>query len=197
MRWDALFTDMEAQLEAAERWAKDSEISERTRIDVASIALLDRLRASLGTTIGVHLAGGQSFSGQLTHVGAESSVVASTGTQALFSYSAVHHYSGVSRFAVEAAPSRLHPLGLASALRIVSQNREVVELCLAHNASSDRVYGLLERVGRDSFDVAIVRPGEIPRPSNVRDVWAVPFHSLQAVVSRGVAPDVNVQEAGD
>jgi hypothetical protein len=43
--------------------------------------------------------------------------------------------------------------------------------------------GVIDRVGRDYFDVALTRPGEVRRAANVTQVASVPFSSLAALRS--------------
>ncbi|MDI3279739.1 hypothetical protein QK292_19565, partial [Arthrobacter sp. AL08] len=74
-RWDALFSDMEAQFAEGERLGLDAEISERARAETASVALADRLRGSLESHVAVHLVCGRVFEGTLSHAGADALVL--------------------------------------------------------------------------------------------------------------------------
>lgn len=184
MRWNALFQDLEQQLAEAGVLGLESEIAERSRADTAAIALDDRLRGSLGCHIGVHLNSGPVFAGILSHAGSESLVIDEAAHQVLIPYAAVGHYTGLGRFAVaETSPVRRR-LGLASALRGLARDRAELTVLLAGRSPDMQLPGVIDRVGRDFFDLAMTWPGEARRAGRVADVATVPFRSLGALRSR-------------
>lgn len=184
MRWNALFEDMEAQLAEAETLAFESEVSERSRADVALVGLSDRLRGTLGGTIGVHLVSGSSFTGTLSHVGAESLVVDEPAHQVLVPFAAVSHYSGIGRIAVGEPSAVRTKVGLAGALRGLARDREPLAVLVAKGESGEqRIPGVIDRVGRDFIDLAVTPPGEARRASGILDVATVPFGALRALRS--------------
>ncbi|MFE4542160.1 hypothetical protein [Arthrobacter sp. NPDC056727] len=184
MRWNALFQDLELQLAEAGTLDLESEIAERSRADTAAIALDERLRGALGCHVGVHLRSGQDFAGTLTHAGAESLVLEEALHQVLIPYAAVGHYTGLGRFAVgEASPVRRR-LGLASALRGLARDRAELTVLMAGRSPDVQLRGVIDRVGRDFFDLALTLPGEARRAGRVADVATVPFQALAALRSR-------------
>jgi hypothetical protein len=184
MRWNALFEDMEAQLAEAETLAFESEVSERSRADLALVGLPDRLRGSLGGAIGVHLVSGSTFTGTLSHVGAESLVVEEVTHQVLVPFTAVSHYSGIGRIAVSEPSTARSRVGLASALRGLARDRAPLTVILAKGESGEqRLPGVIDRVGRDFVDLAVTPPGEARRASGILDVATVPFGALRALRS--------------
>jgi hypothetical protein len=184
MRWNALFEDMEAQLAEAETLVFESEVSERSRADAASIGLADRLRGSLGGPIGVHLVSGSTFTGILSHVGAESLVVEEAAHQVLVPFAAVSHYGGIGRIAVGESSAVRSKVGLASALRGLARDRAPLTVLLAKGESGEqRLPGVIDRVGRDFIDLAVTPPGEARRASGILDVATVPFGALRALRS--------------
>lgn len=189
MRWDALFGDMEAELASGDLLARESEIAERSRTDVAGVELADRLRGSLGLRVGVHLGSDAVFEGTLSHVGGESLVLDEHHHQVLIPYAAVSRYQGLGRLALTEQSSVRRKLGLASALRGLARDRAELAVFLAGGAQGGAgLSGVIDRVGRDYFDLAITRPGEARRAANVSQVASVPFASLRALRSmRGAA----------
>lgn len=184
MRWNALFQDLELQLAEAGLLDLESEIAERSRADLAAIALGDRLRGSLGCHVGVHLGSGQVFAGTLTHAGSESLVIDEALHQVLIPYAAVGHYTGLGRYSVgEASPVRRR-LGLASALRGLARDRAGLTVLVAGRSRDLQLQGVIDRVGRDFFDLALTLPGEARRAGRVADVATVPFQALDALRSR-------------
>jgi hypothetical protein len=75
-------------------------------------------------------------------------------------------------------------LGLANALRSLARDRAALTVLLARGTAGEaRIPGVIDRVGRDFFDLAITPPGEARRASNVMDVATIPFGSLAALRS--------------
>jgi hypothetical protein len=184
MRWDALFDDMEAQLASANRLELEAEIAERSRADVAGVELADRLRGSRGLRVGVHLTPGSFFDGTLTYVGAESLVLSDPYHQVLIPYAAVSRYQGLGRVALAEPSSVRRKLGLASALRGLARDRANLSVFLiGAGQAAAGLSGVIDRVGRDYFDLAFTRPGEPRRARNVSEVATVPFCALAALKS--------------
>jgi hypothetical protein len=190
MRWDALFTDLEAQLAASSRLDLDAEIAERTRVESAAVELTDRLRGSLGLPISVQVSTGSVFEGTLSHAGSQALVLQSRHHQVLVPYTAAVHYVGLSRLAVrEPSPVRQR-LGLASALRGLARDRTRLSVLAGRGAGGETVlHGVIDRVGRDHLDLAVTEHGEDRRSSNVRRIVAVPFSALAALRSARNAED--------
>ena len=184
MRWEALFDDMEAQLASSDRLELEAEIAERSRADVAGVELADRLRGSRGLRVGVHLSSGSLFDGTLTHVGAESIVLSDPYHQVLIPYAAVARYQGLGRLATAEPSSVRRKLGLASALRGLARDRAHLSVFLIGGREAvAELSGVIDRVGRDYFDLAMTRPGEVRRAANVSQVATVPFSALGALKS--------------
>lgn len=189
MRWDALFTDLEAQLAAVERRGLELEIDERARVEAVDVELTDRLRASVGRRIRVHLGFGPVCEGVLSHTGNQWLVLDEERHQLLLPYESAVCYSGLSRLAVGAGPSVRHRLGLASALRGLARDRASLAVTVRRTAGGEAVlHGVIDRVGRDFFDLAVTAPGEERRGANVSEVASIPFGALALLRSaRGAA----------
>lgn len=184
MRWDALFNDMESQLAEADRLALDTEVNERTRVEMVSLPLEDRLRAVVGYRIGVQLSCGDMVQGELTHAGADALVLDEDQTQVLIPYAAAVRYVGLGRQArAENSPVR-RSIGLAHALRGLARDRAEVSVTIGGTAGAVRLAGVIDRVGRDYIDLAAVIPGEPRRSRSVGQVSAIPFTALAMIRSR-------------
>ncbi|MCU1511658.1 MAG: hypothetical protein JWM01_2358 [Arthrobacter sp.] len=184
MRWDALFTDLEAQLAASERLNLDAEIADRMRADAAGVELADRLRGSLGLRIGVQVSSGSVFEGTLSHAGSQALVLHDPRNEVLIPYAAAVQYVGLSRLAV-AEPSKVRQrLGLANALRGLARDRTRLSVLAVRGAGTETtVHGVIDRVGRDHLDLAVTEYGEDRRHSNVRQIITIPFGALVALKS--------------
>lgn len=184
MRWDALFADLEAQLAAGERLDLDVEVDERARLDAAAVELADRLRGSVGLRIGVHLGSGSMYEGTLSHAGSQWLVLDEDRHQILIPHAAAVRYAGLARLAVGAGTAVRQRLGLASALRGLARDRANLTVMLWQGAAGESVlHGVIDRVGRDFLDLALIAPGEERRAVNVSGVATIPFGALAGLRS--------------
>lgn len=184
MRWDALFEDMEAQLASERLLGLESEISERARVELAGIDVSDRLRGAIGQKIDVKLRSGTQVSGTLSHVGSESLVLDDGLHQWLVPATAALTYQGLGRQAKSGQSTASLRLGLASALRMLARDRAGLAVHLLESAREEATMrGVIDRVGKDHFDLAVTLPGEVRRSGNVVSVATIPFQSLAAVRS--------------
>jgi hypothetical protein len=179
VRWDALFADLEAQLDREREAEQDAEVAERSRAEWARTALADRLRAHEGAELGLLLAGGHRVAGTCVDVGAEWLVLAVGPAQALVPLHAVVAVSGLSRRVAPPPGVVLRRLGLGHALRALARDRAGVRLVTA----GGDLTGTIDRVGADHLDLAEHPAGEARRAGAVRAVLAVPFAALRAVHS--------------
>lgn len=183
MRWEALFADMEAQLEAAERLALESEISERARMDQSAIEFADRLRGQTGHFLKFRLQGGRTFAGTLTHTGSGWLMLEEGVRSVLIPLGAVRFVEGLTRSTAPAGAAGGRRLGLASAFRALARDRAEVMVYLGDEGGG-YVSGTIDRVGRDFLEMAVLPAGEPRRPGNSGTVYAVPFAAVTAAVSQ-------------
>ena len=185
MRWDALFNDMEAQFVESDKLSMEAEISERVRADAAGIGVADRIRGSVGTLVKVHLESGAILEGILSYAGADAVVLSDRRQQVLIPHSAVSTYTGLGRFSVGEPSAVRRRIGLSNALRALARDRSELTVTLRGRDIRDSgLTGVIDRVGLDHIDVAVVRPGEARRASDVGQVSTIPFSALAAIRSR-------------
>lgn len=184
MRWDALFSDMEAQFAEGGRLSMEAEISERARVDAAGLSLADRLRGSLGTHVKVHLVSGAVFEGTLVYAGVDAFVLNDRRHQVLVPHFAVESYTGLGRFSVSEPSAVRRSIGLSNALRGLARDRSELTVLLRSGSAQDSgMAGVIDKVGRDYLDLAALRPGEVRRAPHVGHVCTVPFSALAAIRS--------------
>ena len=184
MRWDALFTDLEGQLAESGRLALDAEVNERARAEMVGLELADRLRAVLGCQVTVYLAAGDSFSGTLSHAGGEALVLDEGQHQLLIPYAAAVRYVGLGRRSVAETSSVRRGIGLANALRGLARDRADLSVLIGNAGGVVRLAGVIDRVGRDYVDLAVLTPGEVRRSNHVNQIATIPFTALAAIRSR-------------
>ncbi|MHA7209485.1 hypothetical protein [Arthrobacter sp. MDT1-65] len=180
MRWDALFDDLESQLEAATAAGLESEIRERTRVEQSRLTLGQRLLGSVGTPVHASTSGGRFLSGTLTHVGSQWISLAVEGRSVIVPLASLQSLRGLGR-GVGQVPSGVRTkLGLGAALRALSRDRAQVSLWLG---STSRHAGVIDRVGADFFELGLVAAGDERRAAAVRDALTVPFAAIDALES--------------
>ena len=172
MRWQQLFADLEAQLEAAAAADLETAVAEVTRAERAKISLADRLRATQGE-IDVVVRGGEHLSGHIADVSSEWVLLTVRDHQVLIPFTAVVTAQGIAQSAQLESSLSLRRLGLGSALRALSRDRVTVRWV----ADGFATLGRIDVVGVDYVEL---RVGDELRPSSV---LAATFAALRYVRS--------------
>ncbi|MFD5276782.1 hypothetical protein ACFWIX_04385 [Pseudarthrobacter sp. NPDC058362] len=162
----------------------DAEVSDRVRAELVGIGIVDRLRGSVNCRLTVYLLCGEAVHGVLRHAGADAMVLDEGKHQVLVPYMSVAHYSGLGRLAPGERSGVKRRLGLAHALRGLARDRAGLSVTVGAGAPSIRLDGVIDRVGADYFDLALVAPGEVRRKAHVQQVSTVPFTAVSLVRSR-------------
>ena len=184
MRWDELFADLEAQAEALARTELAGEVVERTRGEVGSLALLDRVRAAVGAQLRLHLAGGLTVNGTVSRVGPDWLLIdEQDAREAVVALARVLRVRGLVRYS--AVPDSMSVvesrLGLRHVLRGIARDRSTARVHLVDGSVLDAT---LDRIGSDFVELATHAAGEVRRRGDVREIEAVPLAAI-AVVRRG------------
>ena len=185
MRWDELFADLDAQLEAAEAAELAGEVADRTRREQGLLRLVDRLRPSVGAPLTVTCAGAGTLHGRLLDVGVDWLLLEETGKQELLvSTAMVLGISGAgARSDVPGSEGEVgRKLDLRWALRGLARSRVGVQVVLLDGSV---LAGTFDRVGADHVDLAEHPAGEARRAAAVRQVRVLPLTALSAVRSWG------------
>lgn len=175
MRWEALFADMEAQLDAAQAADLAAEVADLTRAELATVELRDRLRAAQGTDLTVVVAGGGTVAGELLEVSAQWVLVGGGTGRALVPLGAVVAVRGLAVRSAPATGEVARRLGLGSALRALARDRVTVRV----TTDGAELAGRIERVGADHLDLAV----GVEEQHGPAHLWAVPFAALRVVRS--------------
>jgi hypothetical protein len=179
MRWERLFADLEARLEAEERAIAEGDVIDLVRAERGRLTLQDRLRAHVGEPLTWSLGPGEvAEQGELIDLGADWVLVETARGEVLIPIGAVQYISGLSRAADPRAGEVARRLGLAAVLRGLSRNRAVVSVRLR---SDLRLTGTIDRVGVDHFDLAVHAGDEPRRGPAVHGVRCVLFSAIAGV----------------
>jgi hypothetical protein len=180
MRWDDLFADLEAQLDRDDAAELRAEVADRSRRELAAIALLDRASAHLGTDVQLGVSGVGPVRGRLVDTAEQWLLVEEhPGREVLVPVPACLWVMGLGR-AVERQSERSlrRRLGLGSALRSLAQQRVPLHLVLT---DATQVTGTIDRVHVDHVDLAEHPADEPRRRGVVLGVRAVCFGAISLV----------------
>ncbi len=177
VRWDLLFADLAAQLDAAEAAEGAQTIAELTRAEQATILLSDRLRAAAGgALLDLHLVDGHGLAAEVRDVAPEWVLLAERSRRHVVPLTAIASISGLTRHAVAPASRAEAGRSLGAALRALMRDRAPVRV----RTRSGQVDGMIARVGRDHLDLEGLRreqgPGRADRTGRL-----VPFSALVCV----------------
>ena len=181
MRWEALFRDLEGQLESADQSDLAGEVADRTRWEVARVALAERLATAVGADLVVGLAAGEQVRGRLERVGPDWALFSVPGQpDAVVPLGAVESVTGLPGVPLSSAPGGAVTgrLDLALALRTLARDRAPVRLRLR---SGGTVVGTIDRVGADYVEIAEHALDEARRAGEVRAVRTVAMTALVVV----------------
>lgn len=173
MRWEALFADMEAQLDRARHEGAHHEIADLARAERAGVLWSDRVRGSAGRELRVHVGEDEPVRGTLADVAAQWMLLAEGARQVLVPASAVVAVEGAVDQPAPGAGSVERRLGLGHALRALARDRAPVVV----HARGLLLSGRIDRVGADHLDLTVADG------SRRGAVLLVPFASLVAVRS--------------
>ena len=157
VRWDALFADLEAQLDAADADELAAEIADRGRGELARLRVVDRLRGAVGSVVTAGLGHGERgdhVEGTVAAVGSDWVLLAPAGQpHALIPLRTVAWWRDLPVTAAD--PGSVGPveakLDLRFVLRRLARDRASLLLVLRDGS---RLTGTIDRVGADFVDVA-------------------------------------------
>jgi len=183
MRWDRLFDDLQAQMDADGQRELDLEVSDRTRRERAQVGLHERCMAHLGVGVDLRLVAGVLVSGKVADAGLDWLLIHEPGDRgSLVPFGAIVAISGLGARAVTgSAAATARRFGLGYALRGLSRDRSVV---LLTDIAGSVTTGTIDAVGVDALDLS-EHPADVARRAeNIVARRVIPFSAI-AVVRRG------------
>lgn len=158
-RWDALFADLEAELDGEEARERDAEVRDRTRIEHGRLTLADRLVASVGAEVTVTTTGAGTVTGRLRAAARDWLLVDGT----LVTRTAVTGVRGLTGYAVEPDARARAASTIGARFRALAEAGTPVTCVFVDGRV---VTATIERVGKDHVDL---------------DGQAVPFRALATI----------------
>jgi hypothetical protein len=158
---------------------REAEITDRVRVELGRITLLNRLQAQVGQRVTLIVDGAGRVGGDLVQVGADW-LLLSAPYELIVPTAAVIGVADLPSTAVSPDGAGLvsSRLMLTAALRAVAVDRCAVTVTLR---SADTVIGTPDRVGADFVELAVHERGEAPRRSNVRTRLTLVFRAIATV----------------
>src|SRR3712207_4493148 len=153
MRWKQLFADLRGQFEEQEIAGERAEWASRARAEMGAVALVDRLRGSVGVGVSLHCRGATRTSGRLVDVGVDWLLLQDDHARSiLVALAAVRTVRGLGRrTAVAEATGAVHArLDLRRALRALARDRAAVQVVLDDGSV---LSGTVDRVGTDHLEL--------------------------------------------
>jgi len=177
VRWERLFADLEAQYDAAAQAELAAEVADRSRREIATIRLADRIRASAGD-VQLGVIGSEPVRGTISASGPDWVLVADGPAEVLVPLGALTWARDLSTVADPATSAVAAKLNLGYALRGIARDRAEVTVALR---SGERVTGTVDRVGADFVDLAEHPLGEPRRTGAVHAIRTIAFDALAAL----------------
>jgi hypothetical protein len=184
MRWQQLFADLAAQFDEAAAAEELAESASRTRAELGTVTLAERLGGSVGLAIRLRCRGAGQLAGVLADEGPGWVLLADErGAESLVALRAVTSVTGLGRRTKPGEADDDRPrirFDLRLLLRVMARDRSAVSMITVDGAV---VTGTIDRVGADFVEVAEHPVGEPRRAGAVRAVHTVALDAV-SVVSR-------------
>ena len=205
MRWDRLFDDLQAQMDADGQRELELEVSDRTRRERAQVGLHERLIAHRGQRVELRLVAGVRVSGAVADAGSDWLLVEDPGHgggaghigsadecggtddrgglapfgASLVPFGAIVSITGLgTRAAAGPGVATAKRFGLGYALRGLSRDRSVVALT---DISGSVTTGTIDAVGADALDLS-EHPADLARrAANITARRVIPFSAIVVV----------------
>jgi hypothetical protein len=193
MRWDRLFSDLEARFEELEDAEAAAELADRQRVAFGVVLATQRLTGSIGQPVRVRLVGGTVVSGLLGRVGPDWLLLTEAqGRDALISLTALTAVEGLTASTGQEIDGVARRLDLRHALRGLARDRAPVTLALVgwtggptaaqgQPGFGNEITGTIDRVGADFVEIAVHAAWEPRRANTVRAVALVPLAAVMLV----------------
>ncbi len=191
MRWEQLFSDLDARFDDLADAQMMAELPDRERVAAGAISLVERIGGSVGRQIRVRTTAGVAVVGAVRKVGPDWLLIEDgPGREALLASVAVTIVEGLSAATGPAVKGVELRLNLRHALRGVARDRSPISLVVCGGVGEPtslytEVTGTIDRIGADFIEVALHAAWEPRRAASVRSVVLVPLSAV--VVVRALA----------
>lgn len=180
MRWDLLFADLEAQMDAASQLDLERRVNELARVEASQLTLSEALRGSVNSRLSIVLGNGTAFHGLVVKVEPQWVLLNEGGRSVILPLAKILRVQGIG--AQRAKTTSNIPFTLAAALRVLARNRAMVVLDL-DGARGASVRGVLDQVGADYVQLLQLADGVGRDGGNRQGSVVVPIAALSSIAS--------------
>lgn len=187
MRWEALFADLEAQLEAARTAELDAAVADASRLEASRLEFAERLRAHQDHELGLEVAGGQRLQVRIGTVGVDWLAGVAPPHSVLVPLASILAVDGMVRSAARTEPSASRRrLSLTAPLRGLARDRAPVSV---FGSLGLLAAGLIRTAGRDFVEIMPTRQEDRPHwgggQGTERSARVIPLHAVAWFRSEG------------
>ncbi len=187
MRWERLFSDLDARFDDLVDAETMSEMRDRERVAAGAIRMVERVGGAVGQPIRIRTTVGIAVTGTLSTVGPDWLLVQEgPGREALLAHGAITVVEGLSSATGAMVKGLELRLNLRYALRGLARDRSPVALVVPGGSGEPtplftEITGTIDRAGADFVEVALHAPWEPRRSASVRSVVLVPLSAVVLV----------------
>lgn len=185
MRWEQLFSDLEAQFDALAEAEMLAELADRQRSEFGAVGMVARLVGSIGSPLRIRTSSGSVISGVLRRLGPDWLLIAEApGREALVTLAGVTVVEGLSAVTGLPLGRVANQLTLRLALRGLVRDRSPVAVTLQGSpggpdaGTGTEIAGTIDRIGADFLELALHAAWEPRRAGSVRQIVLVPLGAV-------------------
>lgn len=188
MRWEQLFTDLDARFDDLADAAMMAELADRQRMAAGALHLTSRLGGAVGQQARFRTSSGVVVTGALRRVGPNWVLLSEgPGRETLVNLAVVTVVEGLTSATAAPMAGISLRLDLRHMLRGVARDRSPVAVIVPGSAApgadgaGTEITGTIDRIGADFLELAVHAPWEPRRAASVRSVVAIPFTAVVLV----------------
>src|ERR1700712_1693379 len=187
MRWEQLFSDLDARCDELADAEMMAELADRERVAAGAISVVERIGGAIGRPLRVRTTAGIAVTGALLEIGPDWLLIQEgPGREVLLALTAVTIVEGLAAATGPAVGGVKLRLNLRFALRGIARDRSPVALVVCGGVGEPmglytEITGTVDRVGGDFVEVALHAPWEPRRAASVRSVVLVPLAAVVLV----------------
>lgn len=179
MRWDELFRDLETQWAHQQTQQLEADIADAYALERSRMQLADRLRASIGREVALHLRGGMSLKMIVENVGSDWLSGSSGAQRALIPSRAVLSVDGLlGRSQAELSETRQRQ-GVGAPLKALARGRAHVTV---QGSEGPLGAGIITHVSADHLDMVLQPVGSVGFRGQ-RKLRTIPLEAINAVLN--------------
>ncbi|MET3803693.1 hypothetical protein ABIB25_000679 [Nakamurella sp. UYEF19] len=187
MRWEQLFSDLDAQFDNLADAEMLAELADRERVASGAITMVERFGGSIGRPLRLRTTAGIAVTGTIRKAGPDWLLIQEgPGREALVATAALTIVEGLSSATGPAVQGLELRLNLRYALRVLARDRAPIALVVCGGVGEPpglytEITGTIDRLGADFVEVALHAPWEPRRAGSVRSVVLVPLPAVVLV----------------